>query len=101
MEVAPALGCTEPVAIALAAAAAASLLPQREFDQLELWVDPNIYKNGIAVTIPAPGASRAWTWPPPWGPWAATPPVHAGAGAHQRRGGEPGPEGPGRGQGKR
>ena len=55
MEVAPALGCTEPVAIALAAAAAASLLPQREFDQLELWVDPNIYKNGIAVTIPGTG----------------------------------------------
>ncbi|MCB2190119.1 MAG: L-serine ammonia-lyase, iron-sulfur-dependent, subunit alpha [Deltaproteobacteria bacterium] len=55
MEVAPALGCTEPVAIALAAAAASSLLPQRGFDRLELWVDPNIYKNGIAVSIPGTG----------------------------------------------
>ena len=52
MEVAPALGCTEPSAIALAAAAAASLLPQRTLDQIEVWVDPNLYKNGLAVSIP-------------------------------------------------
>ena len=52
MEVAPALGCTEPVAIALGAAAAATLLPEKTFDTLEIWVDPNIYKNGLAVSIP-------------------------------------------------
>ncbi|MEW5911114.1 MAG: L-serine ammonia-lyase, iron-sulfur-dependent, subunit alpha [Thermodesulfobacteriota bacterium] len=52
MEVAPALGCTEPVAIALGAAAAASLLPGVPLDSIEVWVDPNIYKNGIAVLIP-------------------------------------------------
>lgn len=52
MEVAPALGCTEPVAIALGAAAAASILPQRAIDSIEVWVDPNIYKNGLAVVIP-------------------------------------------------
>ncbi|MBT8367907.1 MAG: serine dehydratase subunit alpha family protein, partial [Deltaproteobacteria bacterium] len=52
MEVAPALGCTEPVAIALGAAAAATLLPEKTFDSLEIWVDPNIYKNGLAVSIP-------------------------------------------------
>jgi len=51
-EVAPALGCTEPVAIALAAAAAASLIPGEPITTLEIWVDPNIYKNGIAVAIP-------------------------------------------------
>jgi L-cysteine desulfidase len=51
-EVAPALGCTEPVAIALAAAAAASLIPDQSIDTLEIWVDPNIYKNGVAVAIP-------------------------------------------------
>ncbi len=51
-EVAPALGCTEPVAIALAAAAAASLIPDPTIDTLDIWVDPNIYKNGIAVAIP-------------------------------------------------
>jgi len=54
-EVAPALGCTEPVAIALGCAAAASLLPDEPIDGIEIWVDPNIYKNGIAVTIPGTG----------------------------------------------
>jgi L-cysteine desulfidase len=52
LEVAPALGCTEPVAIALAAAAAASLLARRKIDALDIWVDPSIYKNGMAVAIP-------------------------------------------------
>ncbi len=52
MEVAPALGCTEPVAIALGSAAAASLLPGENIDNIEIWVDPNIYKNGLAVIIP-------------------------------------------------
>ena len=52
MEVAPALGCTEPVAIALGAAAAATLLPANHIDAIEIWVDPNIYKNGLAVSIP-------------------------------------------------
>ncbi|MFH1139748.1 MAG: L-serine ammonia-lyase, iron-sulfur-dependent, subunit alpha [Pseudomonadota bacterium] len=52
IQVAPALGCTEPVAIALAAAAAAAVLPNRDVDAVEVWVDPNIYKNGLAVSIP-------------------------------------------------
>jgi L-cysteine desulfidase len=55
MEVTLALGCTEPVAIALGAAAAATLLPAREFDSIEIWIDPNIYKNAMAVTIPGTG----------------------------------------------
>jgi L-cysteine desulfidase len=55
MEVAPALGCTEPVAIALGAAAAASLLPGKTIDRIEMWADPNIYKNGMAVVIPGTG----------------------------------------------
>ncbi len=55
IQVAPALGCTEPVAIALGAAAAASLLPDKQIDEIEIWVDPNIYKNGLAVTIPGTG----------------------------------------------
>lgn len=55
IEVAPALGCTEPVAIALGAAAAASLLENGPIDTIEIWVDPNIYKNGMAVIIPGTG----------------------------------------------
>lgn len=52
VEVALAFGCTEPVAIALSAAAAVSLLPGRDIESIAVWVDPNIYKNGIAVLIP-------------------------------------------------
>ena len=52
IQVAPALGCTEPVAIALGSAAAVSLLPKKRIDTIEIWVDPNIYKNGLAVSIP-------------------------------------------------
>lgn len=52
MEVTLALGCTEPVAIALGSAAAATLLPKKEFDFIEIWIDPNIYKNAMAVIIP-------------------------------------------------
>ena len=52
LEVAPALGCTEPVAIALGAASARALLPGKSIDTIEVWVDPNIYKNGLAVAIP-------------------------------------------------
>ncbi len=52
LEVAPALGCTEPAAIALAAAAAASLLPDRPIETIDIQVDPNLFKNGVAVSIP-------------------------------------------------
>lgn len=55
LEVSPALGCTEPVAIALATAAAASVMERQEPDRIEVWVDPNIYKNGLAVIIPGTG----------------------------------------------
>ncbi|MBW1636517.1 MAG: serine dehydratase subunit alpha family protein [Deltaproteobacteria bacterium] len=55
MEVTLALGCTEPVAIALGAAAAASILPDKQIDTIEIWIDPNIYKNGMAVIIPGSG----------------------------------------------
>ncbi len=52
LQVAPALGCTEPTAVALCAAAAASILSHKEFNSIEVSVDPNIYKNGMAVSIP-------------------------------------------------
>jgi L-cysteine desulfidase len=52
IEVAPALGCTEPSAVALCTAAAGSLLEERSCSMMELWLDPNIYKNCFAVAIP-------------------------------------------------
>lgn len=55
LQVAPALGCTEPVAIALGAAAAMSVLPGEGFDAIELALDPNVYKNALAVSIPGTG----------------------------------------------
>ena len=59
LEVAPALGCTEPVAIALGAATAAGVLPKKAVAAIEIWVSPNIYKNGLAVAIPGTGGVRA------------------------------------------
>jgi len=51
-EIAPALGCTEPSAIAFGAAAAASLLESKNITSIKVWVDANIFKNSLAVTIP-------------------------------------------------
>lgn len=52
IEVAPALGCTEPAAVALCTAAAKSLIPDASIDHIDLWVDKNVYKNGMGVAIP-------------------------------------------------
>ena len=54
-EVVPALGCTEPVAISLAAARAAALLPG-EPEIIEVSVSANILKNAMGVRIPGTGS---------------------------------------------
>ncbi|MCF8112259.1 MAG: L-serine ammonia-lyase, iron-sulfur-dependent, subunit alpha [Desulfotignum sp.] len=51
-EVTPALGCTDPVAIALSAAAAARLVLPEPIEAISVRVDPNIFKNGFSVPIP-------------------------------------------------
>jgi L-cysteine desulfidase len=58
-QIAPTLGCTEPVAVALGAAAAASLLEDGEpVRELRIRVDPGVFKNGLGVLIPGTGGLR-------------------------------------------
>ncbi|HIE5389252.1 TPA: serine dehydratase subunit alpha family protein [Enterobacter cancerogenus] len=53
-EVKPALGCTEPVSLALACAMAAEQLTG-EVTKIEAWVSPNLMKNGLGATVPGTG----------------------------------------------
>ncbi|WP_095210799.1 serine dehydratase subunit alpha family protein [Chromobacterium sphagni] len=53
-EVVPALGCTEPISLALAAAMAARQLG-RTPERIDALVSPNLMKNGMAVTVPGTG----------------------------------------------
>lgn len=55
-EVVPALGCTEPIAVALAVAKACEVLCE-EPQQVELLLSPNIFKNGMGVGIPGTGTT--------------------------------------------
>lgn len=52
METDPGLGCTEPAAVGLGAAAAASLLGGEDIVSIEVGTDANIYKNAMGVMIP-------------------------------------------------
>ncbi|MGA8181615.1 MAG: L-serine ammonia-lyase, iron-sulfur-dependent, subunit alpha [Desulfobacterales bacterium] len=56
-DVFPALGCTEPIAVAYAASAAGKQL-NGEISGIHISVDPGVYKNGFAVTIPNTGGER-------------------------------------------
>ncbi len=56
-EVKPALGCTEPIAVALAVAKSCELLRTRglEPESIEVGVSGNVLKNGMGVGIPGTG----------------------------------------------
>lgn len=53
-DVAPALGCTEPISLALAAAVAKSYLGSAPL-KIQAKVSPNLMKNGMGVTVPGTG----------------------------------------------
>lgn len=53
-DVQPAVGCTEPIALALASAIAASYLPAKA-ERIVARVSPNLMKNGMGVTVPGTG----------------------------------------------
>ncbi|WP_373766910.1 serine dehydratase subunit alpha family protein [Glaesserella sp.] len=53
-DVAPALGCTEPISLALASAIAASYL-NSPLLSIQAKVSPNLMKNGMGVTVPGTG----------------------------------------------
>lgn len=55
-EVVPALGCTEPVSLALAAAIAAQRLG-KPIERIEAKVSANLMKNGMGVTVPGTGTT--------------------------------------------
>lgn len=48
----PATGCTEPIAVAYAVAKAKEESTGKNMMSIQVQVDPNLYKNGLMVTIP-------------------------------------------------
>ncbi|MDX2439661.1 MAG: L-serine ammonia-lyase, iron-sulfur-dependent, subunit alpha [Desulfobacterales bacterium] len=56
-EVFPALGCTEPIAVAHAASIAAHEI-DGDIEEISITVDPGVYKNGFAVIVPNTGGEK-------------------------------------------
>ena len=54
-EVKPALGCTEPISLALAAAKARAVVGDEDIISIVTRVSPNLMKNGMGVTVPGTG----------------------------------------------
>lgn len=54
-EVLPALGCTEPISLALASAIATQYLDKKNIKKIDAYVSPNLMKNGMGVTVPGTG----------------------------------------------
>ena len=56
-ELIPAMGCTEPIAIAYASALAFDLLGE-EVEKVRVFLSPNIIKNVKSVVVPHTGGER-------------------------------------------
>jgi L-cysteine desulfidase len=56
-EVFPALGCTEPIAVAYAAGLAGRQIPG-DIQEIRIIVNPGVFKNGFAVTVPNTGGEK-------------------------------------------
>lgn len=54
-DVVPALGCTEPISLALASATAAKYLGHSNIEKIDAKVSPNLMKNGLGVSVPGTG----------------------------------------------
>lgn len=57
-EVFPALGCTEPIGVAYAASVAGKEAAGGRLYSLSIVVDPGVYKNGLAVSVPNTNGER-------------------------------------------
>ena len=57
-EVFPALGCTEPIAVAYAASLAGREVSGGQLQDVFIIVDPGVYKNGLAVAVPNTNGER-------------------------------------------
>ncbi|MCD8081201.1 MAG: L-serine ammonia-lyase, iron-sulfur-dependent, subunit alpha [Bacteroides sp.] len=53
-EVVPAIGCTEPIAVALCVAKATELL-EKQPERIDVWLSANVLKNAMGVGIPGTG----------------------------------------------
>ncbi|AYO32608.1 serine dehydratase subunit alpha family protein [Haemophilus influenzae] len=53
-DVVPALGCTDPISLALTSATAAKYLGKTP-ERIEAKVSPNLMKNGLGVAVPGTG----------------------------------------------
>ncbi len=51
------LGCTDPAAVALCAAGAASLVSRDSIESIDVKTDRNVFKNAMSVIIPSSGES--------------------------------------------
>jgi len=80
----PALGCTEPVAVAYAVAAAVQApmgwlpgktdaftgdLDQKDIDRVHVAVNRNVFKNAFSITIPNAGGHKGIVMAAALGPW--------------------------------